>query len=559
MVKIKYDGGIGKWLGGIFIIFLLGFTLVSASDKTEINYQSLLSLDEIDSLLSSYFSSFNATEVYNTYNDYITNQDITNQYITNEYYNVTYLNETLNEYITMTDVYNNYINDTTYTYLNQTFNDFITNEYVTINETYYDVFNDYVYLNQTFTDYVTNNFNDFTTYNYTYIDYIDYITYNQTYNTYISNYLNETINTYVTNNYQEDYYYNTYIYNQTFLNQTFIDNSYYDYSTNTINNTLLEDLMSSVTTIWDIVTDGADDRIVLDGLDSIILTETDCSIVEFMFKDTQLTSIFDNEGFIVSTQLAQAQDIDFLASFFVDNTDNVVINNLNITYDSINAQRDALFSTSAGIGWTAQFNANANVGEIIMNFALTDTDNLPQQSILTFSENGVDVMELFIDNNKIGLGNLATGVQQSLDNCAYGNCIDNMEFVIFKIVVDGTELVLKNEFDDEYARIDNPFSLGENVIGLDSSLVYDESYFRSVYINTINMFMIPDEYLIDGVEFEYDKDVWNQATIYLLGDSALYRINNEVASVNFDVNNVLDYFITFDLTRTSLANLYCRN
>ena len=91
----------------VVVIAALGFTGVSAADDGE--FQSLLTLEEIDELLLGYFDGLNVTEIYNTYNE------VTNEFITNEFYNQTFINQTFNNYTSI--------------YLNETYNEFVTNNY----------------------------------------------------------------------------------------------------------------------------------------------------------------------------------------------------------------------------------------------------------------------------------------------------------------------------------------------------------------------------------------------------------------------------------------------
>ncbi len=461
MVKIKYDGGIGKWLGGILIMVLLLTGLVSASATTDVDYQSILSYEQLDTLLASYFDNLNVTEIYNTYNDYITN----------EYYNQSFYNESY--------------------------------------------------------------------YNYTTI------------------YLTETYNDYVTNEYYEDYYYNTYnTFNQTFLNQTFVDNNYYE-TNNYINNTLLEEMMLSINNIWDTIFQEENERISLDGVDNIILNNQDnCSIIEFMFKDTQLNGIFDNNGFIASTQLAQVLDIDFEHSFFVDINNNVVENNVFMYYSILDTNYHAI-ATNKDDMMEMQFSypEQYDGSEIIVNAGIGDVNTMTANTIFTLLEDDTPKMNFQYKDHNIIVNNLVSGYSASF----YYSGLSNV-FYIWKLKFENGDMILLDENDNEILSMTSPFSLGDHDLSIisDPTLNRYNMLFRSIYFNTGNLQLIADKFLLDGVEYEYDKSNWNQAEIYILDDSLLYRVNNQVITAELDVDENIGYFINFDLTKTSLANLYCR-
>ena len=469
MVNINYNGGIGKWFGGILILFLLGIVLVSASGGNEDNnFESILTYEQMDELLLSYFDGFNVTEIYNTYNEYYENN----------YYNITN---------------------------------------------------------------VTNYYNEYYYYNITY--------------------LNETFNEYITNEYYEDNYYNTYN-NNTYLNQTYINNEYYN-TYNQYNETAFTNMMESINLIWDMLNKKQNERVNLHNLNSSILDlggEMNCSQIEFMFKDSNILSIYDTLGLGISTQLAQVNNINFVSSFYIDNNNDVIDNNFIVEYDYIKNSEHAIETDSnREMSLTTIENISLYGSEMLFNW-MNDAILYNQKSdILTILQNNVPKFQFYQDDNYLYIENLVTNEKSYID--AQNEGINSNEFIMLKFVFTDTNIALQKENGDFIMDINsNPFNSNSSQFVITSTpSSSNNNYFKSVYINSEELELISAKYVVDSGEKDFVNSAWNTAQIYLMDDSILYNINNGMETKNYEVNQTKnDYHIVFNLDRTSLANVYCR-
>lgn len=463
-IRDKYNLMSGKVIGAFLLMLLIGgalFSSVNASSNASSEYQKLMTYEEIDSLLFSYFSNLNVTEIYNTYNEYVTNEFY--------YYNQTFLNETFNEYIT--------------------------------------------------------------------------------------------------NEYYEDNYYNTYNeYNQTFLNQTFIDNDYYEYVTNNyINNSLLDDMMSSLNEIWDVISQSQDDKINIEESSDIInLNGSNCDKIEFMVKDSDILSVYDTLGLGISTQLAQVNNINLTNSFFIDNSENLVENGFSVIYDNFDTSRDAIETDrTKEMIVTSTSDTNLVGSEILINIAFQQFWEWDENEVFVISENGEDKLELYQKENNFYLLDLVTGNEVYVSSNTISNLANIYDdtFGIFKFVINSNSIDMYVEENFIMTLDSSPFDNSINPIVIKSTPIKSHNYyFRSIYVNSDSIEFISDEFVLNNDEIEYDRDNWLKGEIYILDDSVLYNIGNEIITQNYETGFEKEgYHLIIDKTRTSISNLYCRN
>lgn len=537
-----------KVIGIILVVLILaGIVSASAGAGDNSNFETLLTEERFQELMLGYFEDFSVEETH------IHNEYITNEYVTHEHYNQTFLNQTFNDYMTMENIYNEYVTNNNYTYLNQTFNEFVQNNYTYVNQTFNDIFNDYNYFNQTFNDYVTNNFETINNFNQTFNEFNEFIEYNITnvYNEYFYEFVNETYNDYITNEYYEDNYYNTYqTFNQTYLNQTFIDNDYYETNYN-YNESWFEQTLSAINNFKDEWLSSRQ-KIELEGKDALLLEGSNCSVIEFMFKDTMTNAILDNKGFIASTQLAQAQNLAITNSFFIDNQDEMIPNNMNVSYDKINEGKTAI-EVDENNALSLDFNSDISSSEIIMNIAFQEL--WEDSEILTISQNGVPKLEMYIDNSRLYIKNLETGnkVEKYLNSLQ----MYNNYFSLWKLEFSSNSITFSVDNVEKLVLGENPFDSNHN-ININMQNNDDKNiYVRSVYVNAQRMEIVPDQFFLSDSEIDYDKSKWSEARIYVMDDSILYHINNEVVTHDLEETDTTPYMLNFDFTRSSVANIYC--
>jgi len=455
----------------LLIVGLLGISLVvSTNADTSSDFEHLVTMEKLDLMLQDYFSNLNTTEIYNTYNDYITN----------EFYNVTNITNIYNEYY--------YYNQT---FLNQTFNDFITNEYY------------------------------------------------------------------------EDNYYNTYnTYNQTFLNQTFIDNDYYT-TNNQYNETLFENMLSSINSIWDYINNQENEKINLQNLtNSIIdLSGSNCNQIEFMFKDSNILSIYDVLGLGISTQLAQVNNINIEHSVFIDNSNNILENNLYDTnYDDISSTYHSIKS-DYNDDFEINFNSSLLENELLFNWASERWNEHYATNIMNLYEDNVKKLEIYAKDKKIYLKNSITGSIQYHNKITSKN---NNQFAMYNLKIYSSYVELYDENNVLLITLNINLNANENT-HITIKGENDESrniYLRSIYLNNGVLEILKDKYVLDSNEYIYNRNNWNKAEIYILENSVLYNINNNVITQDYNLalNQTKDnYHLVINLNETSLFNLYCRD
>ena len=502
----------------IFLLLgLLGISLVvSTNADTSSEFEHLVTMEKLDLMLQQYFSNLNTTEIYNNYEEYLTTEYITyEEYITNEYYNITYLNES----------YNNYINNNDYI----TYEEYITNEYYNI-----------TYLNETYNSYIYN----------------EYYYYNQTF-------LSQTFNEFITNEYYEDNYYNTYNqYNQTFLNQTFIDNDYYN-TYNQYNETLFEEMLSSINNIWNYINNRENEKINLQNVTNPILdlSGSNCNQIEFMFKDSNILSIYDVLGLGISTQLSQVNNINIEHSVFIDNLDNILENNIyNTNYDYISNNFHSIKS-DYNDDFEINFNSSLTNNELLFNWASEKWDEAHTTNIMNIYEDNIKKLEIYAKDRKIYLKNSITGDVQ------YHNKITsktNNQFTMYNLKIYSSYVELYDENEVLLMTLDINLNTDENTLITIKGENTDghNIYLRSIYLNNGILEILNDKYVLDNEEQEYNRNNWNKAEIYILDDSVLYNINNNVVTQNYNLalNQTKDnYHLVINLNETSLSNLYCRD
>ena len=347
---------------------------------------------------------------------------------------------------------------------------------------------------------------------------------------------------------------NTYL-NETYLNKTFITNQFYqtdiynqtynDYITQVTNNQYLTQVTNFIF--------ANKIPVKIANLDNVSLNNTNCSEIDFYFRDSLLGSIKDNLALNVSTQLSSVQNVNFAHSFFFDGLGNIVNNNIDlINYDSVSNY--AIKNNNLN-NFELKFNDSLVGSELIFNWAQKDFGNDNDQNIFTIFENGTAKVKFYANNGKIYLKDILGG------NTLYTyklDCKVDDGFCIYKMQISTTDIKLIDSTG--YNVITLPISLNPNVNQISikgDNPNHKETYLRSFYFNKDLIVVNSDQYTLNSDVINYNRGDWKSAEIFLNPSSVFYKIDGQIANIDFPVNNT-DYKLDIDLTKTSIANIFCK-
>lgn len=349
--------------------------------------------------------------------------------------------------------------------------------------------------------------------------------------------------------------YNTYnSFNQTFLNQTYINNEYYTTNNYNINNTMLEDMSNKLSLMWDKILNTENERV---NLNKTIYNLSNCNEIDFMFKDSFVNSIYDNKGLNISSSLGIVENTNFVSSFFVDSNNNVIENNIDIDYNYLyNSKHSIKTDSSKLLTITTKTNLTLNNGEIIFNMAVNDLWEWDNVEVFMLYKNNSPLLQAYLYHNRLYLKNMKNNEINYID---VGNLnVDDNEFKVYKLEFYNNEIKLVDENNNDLIILNsNPFNSLVSGIKFKSQPNRNKFYFRAIYFNQDRIIKISDKYLIGDDEYEFNKQNWNNARIYKMSDSMLYIINSKAVTLN--VNNINDYSLLINTSKTSISNLYCRN
>ena len=388
---------------------------------------------------------------------------------------------------------------------------------------------------------------------------VNYNTYNE--NNQFNEYYNQTFlnQTFVDNNYYNTY--NTY-YNQTFLNQTFVDNNYYNTYNTYYNQTFIDNTYNTFVEYHQTFVLG-NEKINLEN-DSVEIGYNECREIKFDFKDTFINAIKDDYAPLnISTNLSQAQNVNFISSFFVDTSHVVVENNMQVQYDSINTNADAIrVEGNGGDSFTAETYNVSGIElmqggiEIIINVALSDWDDADRITLLEFFEEQDLRYTLYSEQTRLVLRDNLNGVEVDIEK----ECRQNNAFCQYKLILDENGDVYIERPDEQTSNsLNNIFNTDGNlyIVGDSESQTLDSDfyYYRSIYVNKGDIVITDDKFKIGTDEYSYDKEYWNHANLYIQDESIFYSIGNNAQHVTNGNPENSSLFI--DTTKTNIMNAYC--